>query len=140
MQIYCHYTISFELNTQRSLSVAFSTHFNLQYDMFNTIHTFVLGNTFLNSIFGIFFSPVEKQLDKLKETLSESSYLNIEGMLDKIAGISLILLSIYIVYSLLTFLSSFIFRKRLRVKILISTVLAIPFLLLAYAIFAYLHT
>jgi len=107
--------------------------------MFEKIHDFVLKTPFLSGVLNIIQSPISKQLDKLKETLSESAYLNIEGMLDKIARISLILLSVYIVYSIFSFIYAFIFQRKIRIKILISTAVAIPILLLAYAVYTYIH-
>ncbi|HRX44332.1 MAG TPA: hypothetical protein P5059_03740 [Candidatus Dojkabacteria bacterium] len=107
--------------------------------MFNNIHTFVLSNPFLANLFNTFYSPVQKQLDKLKETLSENSYSNIEGLLDKISSISLILLSIYIVYSIFFFIYSFIFKHKIRIKVLISIAICLPLLLLCYAIYTYIN-
>lgn len=108
--------------------------------MFEKIHTFVIGNTFLSGIFNLVYSPIQKQLDKLKETLSENSYTNIEEMLDKIAGISLILLSIYIVYSIFYFIYAVIVKRKIKIGILISIAVSIPFLLLFYVVYAYIHS
>lgn len=107
--------------------------------MFNNIHTFVLGNPFLLNIFNTFYSPVEKQLDILKDTLSENSYSNIESVLNKIAGVSLILLSIYIVYSILYFIHSFLFRHKIKIKVLFSIAICLPLLALCYVIYAYIN-
>ena len=107
--------------------------------MFNNIHVFVLGNPFLLNIFNTFYSPVVKQLDILKATLSENSYSNIESVLNKIAGISLILLSIYIAYSILYFIHSFLFRHRIKIRVLISLAISLSILALCYAIYAYIN-
>lgn len=107
--------------------------------MFEQIHTFVLSNSFLSAIFATVYSPIQNQLESIKSTLSESSYSNIENLLDKVVGTALILLSIYIVYSTLSFIYSLIFKRIFRTKILISLIFAIPIFLVVYCIYTYLH-
>ncbi len=94
----------------------------------------------ISSIFNLVYTPIEKHLNILKDTLSEKTYGSIESMLDKISTISVILLLIYIIYSILFFLYSFVFKKRIKIKILISISFAFLFLLLFYSIYAYINT
>ncbi len=107
--------------------------------MFEKIHKVIIGNGIVSSIYNSIYTIVETQFEKFKETLSEKSYNSITGLIDQIAGITLILLTIYVIYSIFHFFYSLIIDKRFKPKVLVSVAISLPFLIVIYVIYAYLN-
>ena len=107
--------------------------------MIEKIHTFIIQNSITSKIYSPVYNFIQKWLTKLEEILSEKTYESIITMIDKITGISLILLLVYIVYSLLLFIYSLLFKKKFRIFLLISLGISIIFFLALLAIYAYIN-
>lgn len=107
--------------------------------MFEKIHSFLIALPFVKGIYNQILSIVKTQFEKLQSTLSDRTYTHITGLIDKIAGICLILLSIYVIYSIFFFIYSLIVHKHLKIRVLISVLISLPFLIAIYVIYAYLN-
>ncbi len=107
--------------------------------MFEKIHTFITQSSLTSGIYNSVYTFVKTQFENFQETLSVKTYTGIVEIVDKIATISLILLTIYILYSIFHFLYTFIFKGKFKIKILIALAIAIPFTILVYVIYAYLN-
>ncbi len=107
--------------------------------MIERIHKVITQSSITSGIYNIVYTLVRNQFEGLKQTLSDQVYSNITEIVDKISTVSLILLTIYIIYLLFHFTYSLIFKRRFKLKILISLAIAFPFLILFYVVYSYLN-
>jgi hypothetical protein len=88
-----------------------------------------IGKPFSISVIDNFIIGIQ---ETLSETLSVESYENTLSILKPILTVCVILLPIYIVYSLLHFIYKFLFRRRLKIRVLISVAFSFIFFYIAY--------
>jgi len=81
---------------------------------------------------GIIDNTILSIQENLQKTLSQQSYDNIVTVLEPILKVCIILLPIYIIYSILYFIYSFLFRRRIKIKMLIPIALTTILFYLSY--------
>lgn len=81
---------------------------------------------------GIIDNTILSIQENLQKTLSQQSYDNVETVLKPILTVCIILLPIYIIYSILYFIYSFLFKKRIKIKLLIPIALTTILFYIAY--------
>lgn len=86
------------------------------------------------------YSILDKIFVSLQSTLSEESYNNVLLVIKPVFTISLILIPIYIVYSLLHFFYFLLTKRRLKIKVLISVIIAFVFFVVIYITYKYLFS
>ena len=81
---------------------------------------------------------VEVPFKYLERTLSQTSYSNIINLLKPVLTVCILLYIVYIVFSILHFFYSLIFRGSFKLKVLISVLISIVLLYTFYAAYRYL--
>ena len=82
---------------------------------------------------------VEVPFKYLERTLSETSYSNITNVLKPVLTVCIVLYIAYIIFSIIHFFSSLIFRGKFRFKVLISVLISIVLLYTFYVAYRYLY-